>query len=118
MTTAMSYFNAGLWWLPFVEIMTAFALCLHFYFKSKINANSFYKTLAQSLITAVIIATVALFIMIKMYNDISNWGGIAVWLIIQIVPVAILIIATALSFISISLIKRQQFSYKNTNTKE
>lgn len=56
--------------------------------------------------------------MINMYNDISGWGGIAVWLIIQIVPVVILIIATALSFVSISLIKRQQYSYKNTNTKE
>lgn len=118
MTEAVSYFNTGLWWLPFVEIMMAFSLCLYFYLKSKIITDSFHKALAQSLITAIIISTVALFIMINMYNDISGWGAIAVWLIIQIVPVVILIIATALSFVSISLIKRQQHSYKNTNTKE
>lgn len=48
MTEAVSYFNTGLWWLPFVEIMMAFSLCLHFYLKSKIITDSFHKALAQS----------------------------------------------------------------------
>jgi len=108
MTDAMSYFNTGLWWLPFVEIVIGFILSFHFYFKSKINADSFHKTLAQSLFVAVITATVIMPIMINMYSEISGWGGIAVWLSIQIVPVAILIFGTALSFLSISLIKRQR----------
>lgn len=99
----LTYFNTGYWWLPFVEVITAFCLGIYFFNKAKFAQAIFLRSVAISLVISASLAGCMLLFLILYYGHISGWGGVAVWMMVQIVPFSIIVVGLFLFCASINL---------------